>query len=80
MTSVAQFDGDVAHILPSASSLSLLCSALPFSALLFTQFSFARNAVPFRQGKSRKIPIAIGLTTFLVTGFSLPFVAAAFQL
>nr|CDI51117.1 related to COX8-cytochrome-c oxidase chain VIII [Melanopsichium pennsylvanicum 4] len=37
-------------------------------------------AVPFRSGPTRKIPVAIGVSTFLVFGFSLPFIAAKFQM
>jgi cytochrome c oxidase subunit 7c len=36
--------------------------------------------VPFPSGPTRKVPVAISLTTFLVVGFSLPFVAAKFQM
>ncbi|CEH19596.1 CYTOCHROME C OXIDASE SUBUNIT VIIC [Ceraceosorus bombacis] len=37
------------------------------------------TSLPFGQGPKNKVPIAIGLVTFLATGFSLPFVAARFQ-
>ncbi|SYW76671.1 related to COX8 - cytochrome-c oxidase chain VIII [Ustilago bromivora] len=36
--------------------------------------------LPFPSGPTRKVPVAIGVTTFLVFGFSLPFIAAKFQL
>ncbi|SPC65191.1 related to COX8 - cytochrome-c oxidase chain VIII [Ustilago sp. UG-2017b] len=38
------------------------------------------TSLPFPSGPTRKVPVAIGLTTFLVFGFSLPFIAAKFQL
>ncbi|SNX81482.1 related to COX8 - cytochrome-c oxidase chain VIII [Melanopsichium pennsylvanicum] len=38
------------------------------------------TTVPFRSGPTRKIPVAIGVSTFLVFGFSLPFIAAKFQI
>ncbi|KAK0522664.1 hypothetical protein OC834_006192 [Tilletia horrida] len=38
------------------------------------------TVMPFPTGPKYKAPIAIGLTSFLVGGFSLPFVAAYFQL
>ncbi|SOV03248.1 related to COX8 - cytochrome-c oxidase chain VIII [Ustilago sp. UG-2017a] len=38
------------------------------------------TVIPFPSGPTRKVPVAIGLTTFLVFGFSLPFIAAKFQL
>ncbi|SAM71798.1 related to COX8-cytochrome-c oxidase chain VIII [Ustilago bromivora] len=38
------------------------------------------TSLPFPSGPTRKVPVAIGVTTFLVFGFSLPFIAAKFQL
>ncbi|KAJ1031926.1 hypothetical protein NDA13_002308 [Ustilago tritici] len=38
------------------------------------------TSLPFPSGPTRKVPVAIGLTTFLVFGFSLPFIAAKFQI
>ncbi|SJX60202.1 related to COX8-cytochrome-c oxidase chain VIII [Sporisorium reilianum f. sp. reilianum] len=38
------------------------------------------TVIPFPSGPTRKVPVAISLTTFLVVGFSLPFVAAKFQI
>ncbi|SPO19813.1 related to COX8 - cytochrome-c oxidase chain VIII [Ustilago trichophora] len=38
------------------------------------------TTVPFPSGPTRKVPVAVGLTTFLVFGFSLPFIAAKFQM
>ncbi|SYW74142.1 uncharacterized protein UHO2_01007 [Ustilago hordei] len=38
------------------------------------------TVIPFPSGPTRKVPVAIGLTTFLVFGFSLPFIAAKFQM
>ncbi|CBQ67566.1 related to COX8-cytochrome-c oxidase chain VIII [Sporisorium reilianum SRZ2] len=38
------------------------------------------TSLPFPSGPTRKVPVAISLTTFLVVGFSLPFVAAKFQI
>ncbi|PWN53063.1 hypothetical protein IE53DRAFT_384447 [Violaceomyces palustris] len=37
------------------------------------------NSLPFPSGPTRKVPVAIGITTFLAFGFSLPFLAAKFQ-
>ncbi|PWN45345.1 hypothetical protein IE81DRAFT_344661 [Ceraceosorus guamensis] len=39
----------------------------------------SETSLPFGQGPKNKVPIAIGLVTFLATGFSLPFLAARFQ-
>ncbi|KIS71750.1 uncharacterized protein UMAG_10048 [Mycosarcoma maydis] len=38
------------------------------------------TSLPFPSGPTRKVPVAISLTTFFVVGFSLPFVAAKFQI
>lgn len=38
------------------------------------------QSLPFPSGPTRKVPVAIGLGTFLVFGFSLPFIAAKFQI
>ncbi|KAE8224314.1 hypothetical protein CF319_g2771 [Tilletia indica] len=38
------------------------------------------TCLPFPTGPKYKVPIAVGLTSFLVGGFSLPFVAAWFQM
>lgn len=37
------------------------------------------TSMPFKQGPKHKARLAVGVTTFLATGFSLPFVAAWFQ-
>ncbi|PWN30507.1 hypothetical protein BDZ90DRAFT_257587 [Jaminaea rosea] len=37
------------------------------------------TAVPFKSGPKYKARLAVGITTFLISGFSLPFVAAAWQ-
>ncbi|CAD7062637.1 unnamed protein product [Tilletia caries] len=38
------------------------------------------TALPFKTGPKYKVPLAIGISSFLITGFSLPFVAAWFQI
>ncbi|KAL9939639.1 hypothetical protein V8E36_001456 [Tilletia maclaganii] len=38
------------------------------------------TALPFPTGPKYRVPIAIGLTTFLAGGFSLPFLASWFQI
>ncbi|CAD6930627.1 unnamed protein product [Tilletia controversa] len=40
----------------------------------------AHFTVPFKTGPKYKVPLAIGISSFLITGFSLPFVAAWFQI
>ncbi|KDN38321.1 hypothetical protein K437DRAFT_27353 [Tilletiaria anomala UBC 951] len=40
----------------------------------------AETVMPFKQGPSVKVPIAVCLTLFLAGGFSLPFIAARFQM
>lgn len=42
--------------------------------------SFLLKTVPFPSGPTRKVPVAIGVFTFLTFGFSLPFIAAKFQM
>lgn len=58
--------------------------ALPcFDSCSFDAFVYdalAQQSLPFPSGPTRKVPVAIGLTTFLVFGFSLPFIAAKFQI
>ncbi|CAD6889101.1 unnamed protein product [Tilletia controversa] len=38
------------------------------------------TVIPFKTGPKYKVPLAIGISSFLITGFSLPFVAAWFQI
>ncbi|KAE8267407.1 hypothetical protein A4X09_0g4938 [Tilletia walkeri] len=62
---------------------------LPFALTVFASSDPALNltwsfstgqCLPFPTGPKYKVPIAVGLTSFLVGGFSLPFVAAWFQM
>ncbi|KAE8255724.1 hypothetical protein A4X13_0g2938 [Tilletia indica] len=63
-------------LLPSAPAL--LVSSDPGLNLIWS-FSTGQ-CLPFPTGPKYKVPIAVGLTSFLVGGFSLPFVAAWFQM
>ena len=61
----------VSHTTPNPSP----CSLDSHSSLLIPFL----QALPFKTGPKRKAVLAVGVTTFLSVGFSLPFVAAYFQ-